>query len=101
MARPEMVRSETPTLALGLLAFCGGVVILLVAAALGFHFGSDPSIIADIAKAQRIAVPAVVAVVTGVIALAGRRRSWAFAVACVGAAAAVVAGLLAIVLPGG
>jgi hypothetical protein len=43
----------------------------------------------------------VVALIAGVVAIAGRRIGWAFAVSCVGAAAAVVAVLLAILLPGG
>ena len=64
----------------------------------GFSIEADPVAIADSAKGHRIAVPAVV---TGVVALAGRRRGWALAVDCVAAAAAVVAVLLTVLLPGG
>lgn len=96
-----MARRETPTLVLGLLAFCAGVVILLLALVLGFNVESTPRAVADSAKGQRIAVPAVIALVAGVVALAGRRRGWALAVGCVGAAAAVVAVLLTLLLPGG
>ena len=96
-----MARHETPTLALGLLAICAGVVVLLVALYLGFSIEATPSDVADSAKGHRIAPPAVVALVAGVVALAGRRRSWALAVGCVGAAAAVLAVLLTVLLPGG
>ena len=67
----------------------------------GFSIEADPVAIADSAKGHRIAVPAVPAVVAGVVALAGRRRRWALAVGCVAAAAAVVAVLLTVLLPGG
>lgn len=96
-----MARHETPTLALGLLASGAGMVVLLLAVVLGFNIEATPRAIADSAKGQRIAVPAVVALVAGVAALAGRRHGWAVAVGCVGAAAAVVAVLLAVLLPGG
>ena len=96
-----MARHETPTLALGLLAFCTGVVVVLLALVLGFSIEATPSDVADSAKGHLIAVPAVVAIVVGVVALAGRRHGWSLAVACVGAAAAVVAVLLTILLPGG
>ena len=98
---PEMTRHEKPTLAVGLLACCAGVVVLLLALVLGFNIEGTPRAIADSAKGQRIAIPAVVALVAGVAALAGRRRGWAFTVGCVGAAAAVVAVLLAVLLHGG
>jgi hypothetical protein len=97
----EMARNETPTLALGLVAFCAGVVVLLLALVLGFNIEATPRAMADSAKGQLIAIPAVVAVVAGVVALAGRRRAWALAVGCVGAAAAVVAVLLTILIPSG
>jgi riboflavin transporter FmnP len=104
VARKELTRQETPRetalVGLGLLGFCAGLIILLVALALGFHFESSPSADADTAKAQQIAVPAVVALVTGVVALAARRRAWAVTVAWVAAGAAIVAILLTILLPG-
>lgn len=100
VAQKETPR-ETALVALGLLAFCTGFIILLVAFALGLHFASSPSADADTAKAQQIAVPAVVALVTGVVALTARRRAWAMTVAWVGAGAAVVAILLTVLLPGG
>ena len=89
-----MARHARPTLALGLLAICAGVVVLLLALVLGFHIEGTPRAVADSTKGQRIAVPAVVAVVAGAVALAGRPRGWALAVGCVGGAAAVVAVLL-------
>ncbi len=103
MARDELptARSEMPTLALGLLAFCVGVFVLLVAFMLGFHLQSSPQADANTAKAQGIAIPALVALISGVVALAGRRRDWAVTVGWVGAGAAVVAVLLAVLLPGG
>ena len=64
----------------------------------GFSIEADPVAIADSVEGHRIAVPAVV---TGVVALAGRWRGWALAVDCVAAAAAVVAVLLTVLLPGG
>ena len=96
-----MARHERATLALGLLAFCAGVTVLLVALALSFYIESSPAVIADIRKAQRIAIPAVGALVAGVVALNARRRDWGFVVACVGAAAGVLAVLLTFLLPGG
>ena len=96
-----MARHETPTLALGLLAACTGAVVLLVALVLGAYIEATPRAIVRSAKGHRIAVPAVVALVAGVVALVGRRRGWAFAVGCVGAAAAVVAVLLTVLLPSG
>ncbi len=100
MARKETPR-ETGILFLGLLAFCIGVVVLLLALLLGFHLQSSPSADADTAKAQQIGIPALVALVVGIVALAGRRRGWALTVGSVGAAAAVVAVLLTALLPGG
>lgn len=96
-----MARHETATLRLGLLAFCAGVVVLMLALVLGFSIEASPSDTADSAKGQLIAVPGVVALVAGVVALTGRRRSWGLAVSCVGAAAGVVAVLLLVLLPGG
>ena len=96
-----MAQHERPTLALGLFAFCAGVVVLLLALMLGFHIESTPRAVADSAKGQLIAIPAAIALVTGVVALSGRRRSWGLAVGWVGAAAAVVAVLLTLLLPGG
>ena len=72
-----MARHETPTLALGLLAFFVGMVVLLMALSLGFYIEATPRAIADSAKGHRIAVPAVVALVAGVVALSRRRRRWA------------------------
>jgi hypothetical protein len=94
-------RDEMPTLALGLLAFCAGVIVLLLALMLGFHIESSPQADADTAKAQAMAVPALTALVLGVVALAGRRRGWAVTVGWVAVAAAVVAVLLTALLPGG
>ena len=96
-----MARHETATFLLGLLAACTGVVVLLVALVLGFSIEATSSDIANSAKGHRIAPPAVVALIAGVVALAGRRRGWALAVGCVAAAAAVLAVLLTVVLPGG
>ena len=103
MAQPETpaARSEMPTLALGLLAFCVGVIFLMVAFVLGAHLQSSPSADANTIKAQVIAVPAGVALVTGVVSLAARRRDWAVTVGWVGAGAAVVAVLLNVLFPGG
>jgi len=105
MARKELARKETPRetalIALGLLAFCAGLILVMRALLLGFYIEGTPSAMADSAKGQRIAVPAVVALLAGVVALAGRRRGWAFPVAWVGVAAAVVAVLLSVLLPGG
>ena len=96
-----MARRAWPTLALGVLAFCTGVVVALMALLLGFTFEASSSDVANSAKGHQIAVPAVVAIVTGVVAIAGWRRRWGFVVACVAAAAAVVAVLLTMLLPGG
>jgi hypothetical protein len=96
-----MARHETATFLLGLLAICAGVVVLFVALVLGFSIEASTRDIANSAKGHQIAPPAVVALIAGVVAIAGRRRGWAFAVSWVGAAAAVVAVLLAILLPGG
>ena len=98
---PEMTRSERPILALGLLAFCTGVIVLMLALLLGFHIGSSVNADINTAKGQLIAVPAAIALVTGVVTLSGRRRHWAFAVGWVGVAAAAVAVLLTVVVPGG
>lgn len=100
-ARSETPRSERPILALGLLAFCTGVIVILFALVLGFHFEASDAALADSEKGQRIAVPAVIAVVAAVVALSGRRRGWAFAVGWVAVAAAVLAVLLSVFLPGG
>ena len=96
-----MQRSENPALALGLLALCAGVVVVLYALVLGFSIEASPQDTLDSAKGQRIAVPAVVALVAGVVGLAGRRRRWGLVVTAVGAAAAVVAVLMAVLLPSG
>lgn len=96
-----MAQNETPTLALGLLAFCAGVAVLLVAFVLGINIESTDGEVADVAKGKQIAGPAAVALVAGVVALTARRRRWGFLVACVGAVAAVAAVLLAFLLPGG
>ncbi len=94
-------RDEMPALALGLLAFCAGVIVLMLALALGFHLQSTPEADADLAKGQRMAIPAVVALVTGIVALAGRRRDWGVTIGWVAAGAAVVAVLITVLLPGG
>lgn len=96
-----MTRRETLTAALGLLAVCAGVVVLLLALVLGFHIEGSARAIADSAKGQRIAIPSTVALVAGAVALAGRSRGWALGVSCVGVAAAVLAVVLTILLPGG
>ena len=96
-----MARLERPTAALGLVAVGAGVLVLLIALYLGFYIEATPRAIARSAKGHQIAPPAVVAVVGGVVALLGRRRGWALAVGCVGAAAAVVAVLLTVLLPSG
>jgi hypothetical protein len=96
-----MAQHQTPTFVLGLLAICTGVWVLLVALYLGFTIEANRSAVADSAKGHRIAPPAVVALVAGVVAIAGRRRGWALAVGCVAAAAAVLAVLLTVLLPGG
>lgn len=104
MARQERAREtprETATIALGLLAFCTGVIVLLLALALGFHIEATESDLADSTKGQQIAIPAVIAVVVGVVACSRRRRGWALTVGWIGTAAAVVAVLLTILLPGG
>lgn len=96
-----MARHEGPTFALGLLAVSAGMVVVLMALLLGVYIEATPRAIARSAKGHQIAVPAVVAVVAGVVTLVGRRHRWALAVGCVGAAAAAVAVALAIVLPSG
>jgi hypothetical protein len=96
-----MVRRQTATFLLGVLAICAAVVVLLVALVLGASIEATESDMANSAKGQAIAVPAVVALLAGVVAIAGLRRGWALAVGYVGAAAAVLAVLLAILLPGG
>jgi nitrate reductase gamma subunit len=96
-----MQRSENPALALGLLAFCAGVVVVLYALVLGFTIEASPQDALDSAKGQRIALPAVVAVLAGVVGLAARRRRWGVVVTAVGAVAGVVAVLLAVLLPSG
>ena len=87
--------------ALGLLACCVAVVVLLYALYLGAQLATASEGVANSAKGQAIAVPAAIALVAGVVAAAGRRRGWALAVGCGAAAAAVVAVLLAVLLPGG
>ena len=103
MTHPQTpaVRSEMPTLALGLLSFCLGVIFLMVAFVLGFHLESSPAADANTVKAQVVAIPAVVALVAGVVALARRRRSWSVTVGWVGVGAAVLAVLLNALFPGG
>lgn len=96
-----MARQQTLTFVLGLLAIGTAVVVLLMALVLGFHIEATSRAIADSAKGQRIAVPAVIALVAGVAALVGLRRGWGLVVAIVATAAAVVAVLLAVLLPGG
>ena len=96
-----MARHQTATFLLGLLAICAGVVVLLQALYLGAQIEATTAAAADSAKGQAIAVPAAIALVAGVVAAAGHRRGWALAVGCGAAAAAVVAVLLAVLLPGG
>ncbi len=96
-----MARYERATFALGLLALSAGVVVSLMALLLGFYVDATPRAIARSAKGHQIAVPAVVALVAGVVALVGRRHGWALAVGCVGSAAAIVAVMLAVLLPSG
>ena len=96
-----MARRAMAALALGLLAICAAVVVLLVALYLGAYIEATPRAIVRSAKGHRIAPPAGVALVAGVVAIAGRRHGWALAVGCVGAAAAVLAVLLTVLLPGG
>lgn len=96
MKRPGML-----TFLLGLLATAVGVVVLLYALALGFHLAGSTTALVNSAKGQRIAVPAALAFALGVATLAGLRRRWAFPVACVGTAAAVLAVVLAIAIPSG
>jgi hypothetical protein len=96
-----MARHETATFGLGVLAICAAVVVLLVALYLGTSFEANARDVANSAKGHQIAPPAVVALIAGVVAIAGRRRGWALAVGCVAAAAAVLAVLLAVLLPGG
>jgi hypothetical protein len=94
-----MARHARPALALGCLSVCAGGVVLLAALYLGFYIEADLRAMARSAKGHQIAVPAVVAVVVGFVAVAGHRRRWGLAVACVAAAAAVVAVLLTILIP--
>lgn len=94
-----MTRQVAATTVLGRLAVGVGIVVVLFALYLGFHIEGTPEALARSAKGHRIAVPAVLAVVAGLIALLARPRRWALPVACGGAVAAVVAGLLAVVLP--
>lgn len=104
MARRETVREtagETRLVALGLLAFCAGVIVLMLALLHMVHLQSSPQGDKDTVKGQLMAVPAVVALVTGIVALSGRRRDWALTVGRIGAAAGVVAVLLTVLLPGG
>lgn len=101
LEKPRETPRETATIALGLLAFCTGVIVLLLAFVLGFSFEASPSDMADSTKSQQMAIPAVIAVLVGTVACAGRRRGWALTVGWVGTAAAVVAVLLTVLLPGG
>lgn len=96
-----MARHKMLTLALGLLALGTGVAVALYALLLGYTIEASPVGVANSAKGHQIAVPAVIAIVTGVVALGGRRRAWGLLVGGVGLAAAVVAVVLAIVIPGG
>jgi hypothetical protein len=96
-----MARHERTTSALALVACGVGVVVVLMALVLGFHFETTPRAVVDSAKAHRIAVPAVAALVLGAIALVGRRHGWALVVGALGAAAAVVAVLLTVLIPSG
>lgn len=93
-----MTRTQRAATTLGLLAVIAGVVVLLVALSLGFYIEATPRAIARSAKGHQIAVPAVIAVVAGVVALVGRRRGWSLAVGSVGAVAAVVAVVLTAVI---
>jgi hypothetical protein len=94
-------RRQPATLVLGLVALGAGVAVLLYALILGFHIEGTPQALADSAKGQRIAVPAVVAVLCGAVAVGGRSRGWALPVGGVGALAAALAVLLSVLLPGG
>lgn len=94
-----MAHRERVTLGLGLLAFTAGVIVLLVALVLGFHIVGNPDALVRSAKGQQIAVPGVIAVLAGIVALTGRRRGWSLVVAAVGVGAALVAVLLIFVLP--
>jgi len=96
-----MARHTRATLALGLLAFCTGGVVVLLALYLGFYIEADEEATVNSAKGQKIAVPAVIALLAGAVAAAGWNRRWGFAVGCVAAGAAVVAVVLTLVLPGG
>ena len=96
-----MRRHETAASVLGLVALGGGLVVVLLALYLGFSIEGTPKAVADSAKGHRIAVPAVIALVAGVVALAGRRHGWALVAAGLGVAAAVVAVLLTLLVPGG
>lgn len=99
--QPDTTRSETPTVALGLLAFCTGAIVLMIAFTLCFQLSSSDEAMAEAAKGRTIAVPAVIALVVAVVTLSGRRCQWAFAVGWAGAAVAVIAVLLTVFLPGG
>ncbi len=100
---PAMARQETSRLplGLGLVACCTGGVVVLLALYLGFYFEATPNALARSAKGHRIAVPAVVALVAGIVAVLRWQRRWALVVGGVAAAAAVVAVALAVLLPGG
>ena len=91
-AGADLPGDQTATLAVGLLAFIAGLLLLVVALALGFHLEVEYA--SRTAKAQRIAIPAVFAVVAGIVTSAKRRRPWARALGWMGIAAAVVAVLL-------
>lgn len=94
--RADLPGDQTATLAVGLLAFISGLLLLFVALMLGFHLEVEHA--GRTAKAQRIAIPAVSAVVAGILTSAKRRRPWARAVGWTGIAAAVVAALLNMLL---
>lgn len=96
LARNDLPGDQTATLALGLLAFVAGVLLLLGAFLLGLHL--EVEYVGRTAKAQRIAIPAVVAVIAGIVTSAKRRRHWARALGWVGVAAAVVAVLFNLLL---
>jgi hypothetical protein len=96
-----MALHERPTLLLGLLSCCAGVVVALIALLLGISIDATPSDMADSAKGHVIAIPAVIAIVAGVVAVGGFRRRWGLGVGCVAAGSAVVAVLLTLLLPGG
>lgn len=95
-ARAALPGDQTATLAMGLLAFIAGLLLLVVALALGFHLEVEYA--GRTAKAQKTAIPAVFAVVAGILTSAKRRRPWARALGWTGIAAAVVAVLLNVLL---